>query len=258
MPFTFSHPAAVLPLGKLPGKYISVTGLVIGSMVPDFEYFIRMHDRSDFSHSWGGIFYFDLPLSLILAFAYHLFVRNTLIDHLPGFLARRLQDFKKFDWSVHFRQAFITIIISIIIGATSHIVWDGFSHAHGLFVDMFPFFNRHVPVAGHHIPVFVLMQHGGSIAGALLILYSIWILPPDSSFNQDYRSFFGYWTAICVLMLLVALFRLKTTVNEYENFDEKIVLLISGWLLGLFVVSLSFNYVNNDEKQTVAVKKNNN
>ena len=41
MPFTFSHPAAVLPLRLLPRHWFSLTGLVIGSMVPDFEYFLR-------------------------------------------------------------------------------------------------------------------------------------------------------------------------------------------------------------------------
>lgn len=256
MPFTFSHPAAVLPLGKLPGRYISMTGLVIGSMVPDFEYFIRMHDRSDYSHSWAGIFYFDLPLALLLAFTYHRFIRNALIDHLPGFLARRLQTFKQFDWNAHCKRSIFAVVISIIIGTLSHIVWDGFSHAHGLFVEMFPFFNKHVAVAGHYIPVFVLMQHGGSIAGALMILYSIWILPADRLFRQDYRSFFGYWTAVCIFMLIVVLFRLKTAASGYDNFDERIVLLISGWLLGLFFVSLTFSYGKTNEKESLLLKEN--
>ncbi len=39
MPFTFAHPAAVLPFMKKQSKYISVTALILGSMAPDFEYF---------------------------------------------------------------------------------------------------------------------------------------------------------------------------------------------------------------------------
>jgi len=42
MPFTFSHPAIVLPLATLRRQWISATGLIIGSITPDFEYFIRM------------------------------------------------------------------------------------------------------------------------------------------------------------------------------------------------------------------------
>jgi hypothetical protein len=51
MPFTASHPAIILPLIYLPGKWISLTGLVIGSMTPDFEYFERMSVQSDYSYS---------------------------------------------------------------------------------------------------------------------------------------------------------------------------------------------------------------
>ncbi|SEF46838.1 protein of unknown function [Flavobacterium urumqiense] len=40
MPFTFSHPAIILPFLK--NKKLSATALIIGSMSPDFEYFFRM------------------------------------------------------------------------------------------------------------------------------------------------------------------------------------------------------------------------
>ena len=42
MPFTFSHPAIVLPLVRKSGHWFSATGLIIGSLTPDFEYFMRM------------------------------------------------------------------------------------------------------------------------------------------------------------------------------------------------------------------------
>lgn len=59
MPFTFSHPAIVLPLTSLPKRCISVTGFVIGSLTPDFEYFIRMKVKSEYSHTISGLFWFD-------------------------------------------------------------------------------------------------------------------------------------------------------------------------------------------------------
>lgn len=42
MPFTFAHPAAVLPFAKKHSKHISVTALILGSMAPDFEYFYTL------------------------------------------------------------------------------------------------------------------------------------------------------------------------------------------------------------------------
>jgi hypothetical protein len=55
MPFTFSHPAIILPLAYLPKKWYSMTGLVIGSLVPDFEYFLRMSMAGYHSHTIAGL-----------------------------------------------------------------------------------------------------------------------------------------------------------------------------------------------------------
>ena len=57
MPFTFSHPALILPLKYFPNKWFSLTGLVIGSLTPDFEYFLRMRIKSVYSHTLEGIFW---------------------------------------------------------------------------------------------------------------------------------------------------------------------------------------------------------
>lgn len=40
LPLTFAHPAAVLPFSRK-SKYIHFSALVLGSMAPDFEYFLR-------------------------------------------------------------------------------------------------------------------------------------------------------------------------------------------------------------------------
>jgi hypothetical protein len=98
MPFTFSHPALVLPLKYLPQRFYSLTGLIIGSMTPDFEYFIRMTVGSIYSHTFWGIFYFDLPVGIALCFIFHGIVRDQLIDHLPAPLRERFWSLKSFNW----------------------------------------------------------------------------------------------------------------------------------------------------------------
>src|SRR6185295_15030806 len=134
MPFTFSHPAAVLPLAYLPKRFVSMTGLVIGSMAPDFEYFLRMTGNSYYSHTWIGLFWFDLPLTIILAFIFHLVVRDRLVNNLPVFLAKRLLIFTNFNWIKHFKENFLIVIASIIVGIVSHILWDKFTHEGKIFV----------------------------------------------------------------------------------------------------------------------------
>ncbi len=128
MPFTFSHPAAILPLAYLPKRWISLTGLIIGSMIPDFEYFIRMKPFSQYSHTILGVFWFDLPLAILIAFIFHNLVKNSLFNNSPAFLQVRLADYKNLDWNNYFRKNWLIVIISILIGTFSHLLWDSFTH----------------------------------------------------------------------------------------------------------------------------------
>src|SRR5688572_23357716 len=116
MPFTLAHPAIVLPLSSLPKRWVSMTGLIIGSMSPDFEYFLRMKIKSNYSHTLAGMFWFDIPITILLAFIFHLIIRDQFIENSPRFLFNRLSGFMDFDWPKHFKANFFIVIISCITG----------------------------------------------------------------------------------------------------------------------------------------------
>src|SRR3954465_14023561 len=86
MPFTLSHPAAILPLRK----YLPLSALLIGSMSPDFEYPLRLAAVSRFSHSLPAIFYFCLPVSLLLLLLFHRLIKRPALELLPPYLRRRI------------------------------------------------------------------------------------------------------------------------------------------------------------------------
>src|SRR5258708_32400130 len=109
MAFTTSHPAAVLAFNYLPKRWVSLTGLVIGSMIPDFEYFIRMTMQTKYSHTFLGLFWFDLPLSLFFMLIYNAMVKDKLIDHLPACLSRRFSGMKNSGKPYFKRPLFIII-----------------------------------------------------------------------------------------------------------------------------------------------------
>ncbi len=134
MPFTFSHPALVLPLTYLPHRFYSLTGIIIGSLTPDFEYFLRMKVQSNYSHTINGLFWFDVPLGFLLAYIFHNVVRNCLINNLPIVLQSRFLTYKKFAWNCNLRSKWIITLISLLIGSASHLLWDGFTHSTGHFV----------------------------------------------------------------------------------------------------------------------------
>ncbi len=231
MPFTFSHPAAVLPLTYLPKRWISITGLVIGSLAPDFEYFLRMKVFSLYSHTWIGLFWFDLPLTIILAFIFHLIVRNSLIDNLPNFLNKRFSIFKNFNWIQYFKENFLIVILSILFGVATHIVWDNFTHEQGKFVQTIGELQKTFTIAGHLIPAYKLLQHSSTIIGGLIIIYSLFQLPFDKKYKRQ-KNIFSFWFLVSIITMAIVAGRLLTGL-DYKQYGDVIVSIISGGLIGL-------------------------
>ena len=173
MPFTFSHPAIVLPLSKWFKKWVSTTGLIIGSMTPDFEYFVRMKIKSEYSHTLSGVFLFNLPLGIILAFIFHNHAKKMLFENLPAYYKSKFNIYIHFNWNKYFNINFLIVIISVILGAYSHIFWDSFTHHNGFFVTHIPILNNSVILFGHNTYVYKFLQHGSSLIGVIVILLSL-------------------------------------------------------------------------------------
>ena len=232
MPFTFSHPAIILPLTYLPRKWFSLTGLVIGSLTPDFEYFLRMRIKSNYSHTIDGLFWFDLPLGLLLAFIFHNIVRESLFNNLPPFLKSRFSTFKQFDWNRHFKQNWIVVTISIIIGAASHIFWDSFTHDHGYFVQTIPALQNSVDFLGRQIPILKILQHSSTLLGGLVIAFAIYKLPTNKTEKENINL--KYWTILAGLTLTIISVRLLSGLDP-KQYGNVIVTGISAGLISLTI-----------------------
>lgn len=179
MPFTFSHPALVIPLLYTRRKYqwVSATGLIVGSMAPDCEKFIRLKLASAHSHTVASIFYFSCPVTLAVAFLFHLLVRRPLISHLPGMLYRRLEKYVAFDWLTYFRRYYWGVLLSAIVGAALHLFWDSFTHSHTLTADLLPGLRGIVWVGGRTEPIFFVVSVVSSVMGGGAIALAVWLMP---------------------------------------------------------------------------------
>ena len=122
MGFTFSHPALIFPFRLLPRKIYSLNGLIVGSMIPDLEYFIRFDNKSTFSHSVKGLFLFDLPCGILILILFHQLIRNLLINNLPNFLKVRLNRFKQVNWLSYLKKNWIVVVYSIFIGELTYFI----------------------------------------------------------------------------------------------------------------------------------------
>ena len=180
MPFTFSHPALVLPLTRLPKKWVSATGLVAGSIIPDFEKFLKMNDGNTYSHTLPGMFWFDLPLAVLLSLVFHRVVRDPLIDNLPAFLRVRCGPARAFDWAVHCRKHYPAVLFSLLLGIVSHLVWDYFTHRPAHAVPPPPPETSFSPYAA--LRLYYWPNLVSSVGGILFVFYFILKLPAEKNF----------------------------------------------------------------------------
>lgn len=169
MPFTLSHPAAVVPLRR----YLVFSAAVVGSLAPDFRYFLNLAPHGHFGHSLKGIFVFCLPISLIVLWIFQQFMKVPLISLSPKSHQERFVKFAEpFHW-LGFKR-FSLIIISIVVGSITHLAWDAFTHDRGLVVRNVPNLRTPLEEFGTHRPIYNVLQHGSSLLGLALLALWYW------------------------------------------------------------------------------------
>ncbi|WP_162055218.1 DUF4184 family protein [Pontibacter pamirensis] len=241
MPFTLSHPAAVLPFKYLPKGWSSLTGLVIGSMAPDFEKFFNMEGGNSYSHTWGAIFWFCLPLGIILSFLFHRLVRDPLIDNLPAFLRKRLARFKELNWLVHFKKHYFIIVVSIILGAASHLIWDGFTHRNGPGQNQFAMLPADADLRIMSLPLFFVLNVLSSVVGLAVVLYAVLRLPREDVPADKTNKTVAYWPVVMVVILVIVAVRIVAGLNLEEvlrmdgDFWDFVVTTVAAFFISLLL-----------------------
>jgi hypothetical protein len=170
VPFTPAHAAAALPFRRL---HLVPSALVIGTLAPDFEYFLRLSPGGRFGHTLPGALLFSLPLALLVLWLFHKFVKLPTVMLLPESIQRRLAPL------LHpFRflgvGRFLWIVVSVLLGIATHLLWDSFTHSTAWLYRHWSALRQphRMPIIGQ-IPLYKILQHGSTIAG-LGILF-IWI-----------------------------------------------------------------------------------
>ncbi len=230
MGFTFSHPALVIPFKYLPRRFYSVTGLVAGSMIPDLEYFIGLRRESYYSHNLFGLLWLDLPQALIAAFLFHQYFRNILIRNLPAYFRLRLSCYETLQWGDYLRNSLWIVIISILIGGFTHLLWDSFTSFDAFFVRKLTFLHWKVNIGGVRFYVYKLVKHGTSILGALFIIYQFHQRPCHVEQNLKGDKYFWLFY---ISLFLCTLFALLLPGPSHQSYNAIVKTSITGGLLAL-------------------------
>lgn len=237
MPFTFSHPAIVLPLTRAK-LGLSETGLIIGSIIPDFEYFIRFRNQSRYSHTITGLFWFDVPLAILFCFIFHLIIRNSLFDNLPAFLRARVIKFRHFSWAEYFIKNWIAVCLSILFGAITHLVWDGFTHETKFFVQRQTDLSHFMRVGNINLVGYKFLQFISSLLGGIAVLISILALKKNPVRKRPVN--YAYWTLVFAISLAISTTRFLIAYG-IQDYRIIVVTIISSLIIALILTPLLLN-----------------
>ena len=172
MPFTFSHPAAVIPLAKNPCLVFSA--LIIGSMTPDFESFLHLSTNVTFSHSLPGLLIFCLPSGTLIFLLFHLFLKRPLLSLAPHSHQQCLLPLVREIQLRSFRR-WASILLSLTLGAMTHLLWDAATHEYGWIVQRITFLQATaLTIGARSFRIYTLLQHGGTLVGGMILVYCYW------------------------------------------------------------------------------------
>jgi hypothetical protein len=181
MPWTFAHPAAVLPLRKVLRGQLSFGALVVGSMAPDFAFYFGSFPVSRKAHTLAGLFSICLPSGLLLI-ALILTLHKPIGGLLPSPHRQRILALAPFR-SLGNLPGLIWTSIALLIGGLTHLAWDSFTHESGYSVLHWPFLQTKIAFPGGKTSeVYELLQIISSVLGAVIVIlaYKRWIDAGDT------------------------------------------------------------------------------
>ncbi|MFJ8477168.1 DUF4184 family protein [Kitasatospora sp. NPDC094011] len=170
MPFTLSHPAAVLPLLRAAGERgpLVASALVAGSMAPDVPFFAEsllpgVYRHGGLTHAWWAVPTVDVAIAGALVAGWHGLLRAPLVGLLPERWAGGVEALTvrrgPGDGASGVRGADAAwFAASAAVGAFTHVGWDAFTHGGRLGARLLPVLDRQV--AG--VAVHEALQYGSS------------------------------------------------------------------------------------------------
>ena len=171
MPITFAHPAILLPLKKIPQKWISWSALICGAIAPDFQYFYSLKSFSIHTHQWDLSFFWNILIAIFLVGIFHLLIKEVVLYHFIDGPKEQIDQLRTTTWFKSFFRRFPVVIISCTIGSFSHLFWDGFTHEYGFALNYFPILTQRISLGEFQIPIYNILQHSSGLVGS----YLMWI-----------------------------------------------------------------------------------
>ncbi len=234
MPWTFAHAAAVIPFKKAFPQRLHFLALIMGSMTPDFGYYIGQSALSNFSHSFPGLFIACIPIGILLTYSLSFTGKYFSIifpePHRSAF--NHLIDIEK----ITSLKGLLLLLIAIFLGSLTHIVWDSFTHA-GRWgaVNIEILKNEAFRIGTLIFYGHSLLQYLSSILGTAFItwVYNNWLKKNDMRFFSCQPSDCWRYKLIGLLILLSLFISIPIAYLHTKHIPGAIA-------INAFVVDLAF------------------
>jgi hypothetical protein len=244
MPFTFAHPAAILPLRR--SRFLQTVPLIIGSMVPDAPYFFPWRVAKYFyeTHSLNSSFLVDVPLGM--AFLIATLLLKEPLTVLLGARARYtcLRSIERFQEApLHWPIA----LLSILIGAWTHIAWDSVTHQTGWTAERVAALSAPVSIFGWDTETSHLLQYLSSVFG--LVVLALWFVTlvrrvPDSVAADPARPGAQWWLLALIGAASIVIGGSRAwlawhtnAATSYYHISYLLLTRTIGWFVALYLVA---------------------
>ena len=175
MPFTLSHAVLAPPISKLTGGRLPIAALAIGCMVPDL---FRLFTNANYggSHQWSGLIVPNLLLGLVFCLIWYTLYRPMIFAFFGLEKPLNITSLNRFCGFV------LGMMIAIIVGTTTHIIWDGLTHVDFRTFAFKEILMQPIHISTHSYPLHRVLQIGLS---ALALPVLAWMIYRH---NGHYRS----------------------------------------------------------------------
>jgi hypothetical protein len=200
MPFTFAHPAAVLPLRRF--KSLRLAALMVGSVTPDLPYYVpaRYSRGMVDSHTAMGALWLDVPLGLVTLLICFLLRRPLTALMSPRSRSLCLQSMERFKQQP---RQWLWAPLAVYIGTWTHIVWDAFTHDSGWVVRRVAALSAPITLGAYTGTLCHVLQYVSSVAGLLVL--AIWYLRLRTPASSDPPNTVGLHGSPRVAILLLVM-----------------------------------------------------
>jgi len=204
MPWTLVHPAAVLPLRKYFANRHLFGALVVGSISPDFGYYLGRFDMATTAHTLLGLLIVCLPTGLALLALIRI-LHRPVANLLPQPHRQAILSLPRMP-QLGSPMTILYVSAAIVLGAVTHNIWDSFTHRAGYVVVRWsPLQIPAFMLGTKTLPVFEVLQHASTIIGLIIVVaaYVRWLRATDrgtavpSSISDGWRY--------CVLISLTVI-----------------------------------------------------